>query len=194
MQIYRASVADNKEWFSSNGVDQALKQYLPEFGYACDVGANDGIFFSNTLHYENRGWLVLCVEPNPLLEQEGRLARKLWRQVAAGSDNTEMQFTACGGPPYASESGMRIGLGGQQFMVKVRKLDDLLEEAGFPRLDFLTIDCEGWEDEVMKGFTIERWKPKIIVREDWSGGRPEYPNYTWLEKREFDNIYLRNDE
>ena len=186
-------MADNKEWFSSNGVDAFLKQHLPDFGYACDVGANDGIFFSNTLHYENLGWLVLCIEPNPLLEQEGRLKRRLWRQVAAGRENGEMQFTACGQPPYASDSGMRPDLGGQKFTVKVRKLDDLLEEAGFPRLDFLTIDCEGWEDEVMAGFTIERWKPKIIVREDWHGNGPVIPGYTWVQKNEFDNIYLRDE-
>ena len=180
-------------WYSSNGVDKLVEQYLPDIGYACDVGANDGKFFSNSLHYEQCGWTVLCIEPNPLLEAAGRAERKLWRTVAAGSKNGEMQFTACGEFPYASDSGMRPDLGGQKFTVKVKTLDDLIEEAGFPRLDYLTLDCEGWEDEAMAGFTIERWKPRIIVREDWTGNGPEIPGYTWLTKLEFDNVYLRNE-
>lgn len=178
-------------YYSSNQVDSTIEQHLPEFGYACDVGANDGVFFSNTKHYEDKGWLVLCVEPNPLLEESGREKRKLWRNVACGRENGTTEFTACGQHPYASNSGLRSDIDGKKFTVPMVKLDDLIEQAGFPRLDFLSVDCEGWEDEVMAGFTVERWKPKIIVLEYWTGDGMDIQGYEKLCKLEFDVIYLR---
>jgi hypothetical protein len=44
--------------YSDNGVDEMLAPLVPSFGYACDVGANNGSLFNNTLALEKRGWLV----------------------------------------------------------------------------------------------------------------------------------------
>jgi hypothetical protein len=81
--------------------------------------------------------------------------------------------------------------------VRVRTLDRLLEEAGFPRLDLLTIDVEGYEDEVLKGFTIERWKPQFIVVEDCDGCSPltkyQLPDgYEEMPRCHLDRIWRRN--
>lgn len=180
-------------YYSGNGIDVSIEPLMPEFGYAVDVGANDGKLFSNSLFLEEKGWMVLCVEPNPLLEAEGRLARRLWRQVAAGSADGEAEFWANGGHPYASDS--RIGLGsGQKFQVKVLTLDRIIEESGFPRVDFLTVDAESWEPQIMAGFTVERWKPRVIVLESWSvTPSVEVPGYERTERREFDNVWVRNE-
>jgi hypothetical protein len=51
--------------------------------------------------------------------------------------------------------------------VPVRTLDTLLEEAGAPRsLDFLSVDVEGHEIEVLSGFDFARWAPRFILLED----------------------------
>ena len=189
------------EFYSDNGVDSYLSGLLPDFGYACDVGANDG-FRGNTLHFEERGWIVLCVEPNPLLEKAGRHLRKLWRQVACGAaDEESREFLSVGDYPFASHSGLEARYGevgaSSRPLVKVRTLDRLLEEAGFPRLDLLTIDVEGYEDEVLKGFSIERWRPQFIVVEDCDGGSamtkyalPE--GYEEMPRCSLDRIWRRN--
>jgi FkbM family methyltransferase len=188
--------------YSDNGVDQMLVNSFPPdtFGYACDVGANTGVAGSNTLLLEQMGWIVLCVEPNPMLEPEGRANRKLWRNVACGAEDSEYSlFKVVGGHPYAGYSGLELRYGGTSTMeinVKVRTLDRLLEEAGFPRLDVLTIDTEGYEDEVLKGFTIERWKPQFIVVEDCDGCSPlmKYAlpdGYEEMPRCQLDRIWRR---
>lgn len=46
-------------------------------------------------------------------------------------------------------------------------LDSILAEAGCPtRFDFLSIDVEGHEIEVLRGFDIARWRPRLILLED----------------------------
>lgn len=186
--------------YSDNGVDDMLATLLPKFGYACDVGANDGAFNSNTLLLEQRGWLVLCIEPNPLLEPMGRMIRKLWRQVACGAvDEPVREFIAMGDAPWASYSALAkppfgVKAAGEQRMdVQVLRLDRVLEEAGFPRLDLLTVDVEGWESEVMAGFTIERWKPQIIVLESWGDTLPDPVGYRRQGRYMYDNIYQRDE-
>jgi len=50
--------------------------------------------------------------------------------------------------------------------VPIRTLDALLDDAGFPRLDFVTIDVEGHELDVLRGFSLERHRPRIVILED----------------------------
>jgi len=48
----------------------------------------------------------------------------------------------------------------------VMRVDDILEKAGVSHLDFATIDVEGAELEVLRGFDLHRWQPKVLVVED----------------------------
>lgn len=188
-------------FYSDNGVDEEVAEIFGDFvGHACDVGANDGRFLSNSLHFEEKGWTVLCIEPNPLLASAGRIYRKLWREVACASRDAEgVDFHSMEGNNHASNSALCWE--GQThppdtsdrkiFRVQVRTLDRVLEEAGFPRLDYLTVDVESWEREVIAGFTVERWKPRVIVLEEWTENAIEIPGYNIIRRRMFDNLYLR---
>ena len=50
--------------------------------------------------------------------------------------------------------------------VEMETLDEILITTGGPiDFDVLVIDTEGSESEVLKGFSIIKWKPKIIVIE-----------------------------
>lgn len=194
-------------WYSfdvgvERGVDEYIAHMLPPFGYACDVGANDGRLYSNSLHFETRGWIVLCVEPIPDLEEAGRSCRKLWRTVACGANDEEArQFAMCNGHstwasrstlmtdgniPYGIEDGVE-----QIIDVPVRRLDRVLEEAGFPRLDYLTIDVEGTEPEVLAGFTADRWRPTIIVAESIYDDLKAPCGYEKINRISYDNVYRR---
>ena len=185
-------------YYSDNGIDGEVEKLFGDFvGHACDVGANNGSFLSNTLHLEEKGWTVLCIEPSPLLAEEGRSRRKLWREVAAASVDSDLRyFNICtNGPNYASSSALWPSKDGGERLVEVvsRRLDRILEEAGFPKLDFLTVDCEGSERDIMAGFTVERWRPRVIVLEELSENAITIPGYTLVGKRQYDNLYVRED-
>lgn len=187
-------------YYSGNGIDKYVEQFLPATGFACDVGANDGTFFSNTLHFEDKGWTVLCIEPNPLNIKSGHETRKLWRQVACGArDETGILYTR-GGDNWASGTSLTTDdvvhntPHAFEFPVTVLRLDRVLEEAGFHKLDYLSVDTELSEPAVMAGFTVERWKPTIIVLENIEDReRIQIPRYEVIHRMEFDNVYKRKD-
>lgn len=170
---------DMSMFYSSNGVDALISPYLPEIGYAAEVGANDGVSGSNAKHFEDKGWTVVCVEPNPRLAEIGRKNRKLWREVACGSVQAKgVPFTIVWNYPWGSFSGFHThevpsnlnapDFKGQDVVtVNMDTLNHILEDCKFPRLDLLTIDVEGHELEVLKGIDLDRWRPKIIVAEAW---------------------------
>src|SRR2546421_464606 len=45
-------------------------------------------------------------------------------------------------------------------------LDAILAEAGNPKLDFVSIDVEGTQFDVLRGFDLERHKPRLLIVED----------------------------
>lgn len=186
-------------FYSDNGVDQTIHKLLPEVGFAADVGANNGEYISNTLHFEEKGWTVLCIEPNPLLASLGKSRRKLWVEAACGDhDEEEAELKIVGREPYASHTGLEMRYGFTEpyaiALVKVRTLDRLLEEAGFDHLDLLCVDVEGYEPEVMRGFTIERWKPKVMVIEHLEKTPEEpIPGYSVKGRLHHDDIYVRDE-
>lgn len=193
-------------YHSASGVDEFVSKRLPQFGYAVDVGANDGLFGSNSMYFEENGWYVMCIEPNPLLKDRIAANRKLYRPVACGSGNEDMEFVIVGDPPYASGSGFHVKEARkfhvfsekeEVVVVKVLTLDCILESSGFPRLDYLTMDCEGHEIEVLKGIDLNKWTPRIIVAESWESSELfdiflKLFNYSFIKKLGFDYIYERN--
>jgi hypothetical protein len=56
---------------------------------------------------------------------------------------------------------------GHTIYVKVATLNSLLEQAGARRVDFLSVDVEGSELEVLRGFSFETYCPSLILLEDF---------------------------
>jgi len=178
-------------------------------GYACEVGAWNGVELSTTLHLEQRGWRVLCIEANPLMAGQLTMNRKLVKMVACGKENAAAQqdfhviesgkpgnysaISALSPDPNCppQENAKEIGI----FKVPVLTLDYLLKSVEFPRLDVLTIDVEGGEADVLAGFDIAWWSPKVIVLEDWKGGRyrdkMSVHGYHLYRRRNVNEVYCR---
>ena len=165
-------------------------------GYAIEVGAADGLFTSPTLALEQRGWHVVCVEPNPLYAAAARMTRKHVVQAAcADFIANEYPFTICNTEPHCKLHEMQGGSsldvkrtelsrlgwtpkGEQRINVLVLTLDAIMQSYFAPsrqdrlttQLNFLSIDTEGTEDAVLRGFNFEKWgKPRVICAENWPG-------------------------
>lgn len=157
-------------------------------GWAIEVGAADGEFTSPTLALErDHGWHVLCVEPNPLYAAKARTVRRYVIEAACSNFNDVAHpFTICNVDPHCKLHEMQGGSslavqhehlerlgwtpkGERTINVCVRTLDDILFREMFPRLDFLSIDTEGTEDDVLRGLDFERWSPRVVVCENWPG-------------------------
>ena len=45
-------------------------------GFFVDIGAHDGVLFSNSKFFEELGWTGVCAEPNPIVFEQLQSVRK----------------------------------------------------------------------------------------------------------------------
>jgi FkbM family methyltransferase len=147
--------------------EQALiASFLPERGYFVEVGAFEPILLSQTYQLEQRGWEGLLIEPVPTHADKLRLRRRARVvQVACGSPSQHGQVL----PIYLA--GGRTSLLyqlGPALEVPIRTLDSVLTETNVSQIDFLSIDVEGAEIDVLSGMSFERYRPSLILLEDFA--------------------------
>lgn len=141
-------------------------------GFFVEVGANDPKTESQSWHLEQSGWTGVLIEPLPELAEKLRTMR-----------TARVCEVACSSPQRAG-STMRLHVAGafssfdprlavtgvqpeRAIDVPVRTLDQVLDEANAPcPIDFLSIDVEGHELDVLSGFDFGRWRPRLILLED----------------------------
>jgi len=141
-------------------------------GYFVEVGANDPQERSQTWHLEQAGWSGVLIEPQPDLAAELRIRRKakVFAIACSSPENAGRTLPLHVAGPLSSLNRQRMAPGATPegvINVPVRMLNTILEEAGTPvAFDFLSIDVEGHEIEVLRGFDIARWRPRLILLED----------------------------
>jgi FkbM family methyltransferase len=149
-------------------------------GICVEVGANDGINGSTTLYFEKLGWRCILIEPNPDLCAEIRANRSAVLFECAASSRAgnatlhiaEGAWRADGMSTISARSEDRERISKQGFStrpvdVPTFTMDELLSRAQLDGpIDFVTIDVEGHELEVLQGLSLKRWKPTILILED----------------------------
>ena len=167
--------------YSQFSEDTLLAEVFQGEGGCClEVGAFDGVTGSTSLAFEERGWRTILVEPLPEL---AALARSRRRgpvfAVAAGPHNgrvviqrarEDLAISGVASPGPQAELYRRRGVTLERIEVPQLTLDHILTECGVQRLDFATIDVEGFESSVLLGFDLERWHPRVVILEDNSRG------------------------
>lgn len=142
-------------------------------GIFVEVGANDPVSGSQTWLLEENGWKGVLVEPQSVYYEKLCAQRKGSQvfQVACSSPANEGEMDLL----IASDNGSStlrkqrdthgtLFVGAER--VKVTTLDKVLQQAGIEKVDFLSIDVEGHEIEVMSGLNFEKFKPSLILIED----------------------------
>jgi FkbM family methyltransferase len=176
-----------------HGLDAILRQFLDfDGGFFVEAGALDGYTQSNTYALERvRGWRGLLAEPVPHYAREAARTRTRASVFnCALVDNefaaSEIDMTFRGALTVTTE---RLGNDGSRqaweqggrpweapeydFTVPARTLTSLLDEVGVADVDFLSLDVEGFEAQVLRGLDFERHAPKIILVEAQTDDRRE---------------------
>lgn len=144
-------------------------------GFFVEVGANRPRQESQSWHLEQRGWTGILIEPQPDLADELRRARSAQVFAVACSSprnaGRRMRLHVAGALSALDRDRMAPGAKAERVIeVPVRTLDDILSEANAPvPLDFLSVDVEGHELEVLSGFDFARWCPHLVLLEDHVG-------------------------
>jgi FkbM family methyltransferase len=165
---------------AQHGEDRWLEGLFPgkRDGVFVEVGAYDGVVLSNSYYFEGLGWTGVLVEPDAAKAARCRASRprsQIFECAAVGSETVqEISFYAVGDGQVYSTTNMtqehrqrldQYGLSFTDTRVKAMTLDRILEAAKLSRIDFVTIDVEEGELEVLRGFDLARWRPEAVMVE-----------------------------
>ena len=182
-------------------------------GYFVEFGAANGVFLSNTYLLEKEmGWTGVVAEANPVFLQSIRENRSCYiseKCVFSRSGERigflparqgEKSRIASIVPDDAHErKGARIAT---EIFVETISLNDLLTEAKAPfNIDYMSVDTEGSELEILTAFDFDRWNVRLISAEHNRTTARESihdlltaQGYTrkWTQLSAFDDWYVRS--
>lgn len=145
-------------------------------GFFVEFGAGDGIDASNTYLLEDQyGWSGIVAEPNPIHHQMLKQNRRCYvsTMCIAASSNQLVSFVQTNDPIYATiekyaSNDMHAASRrhGAKIEVETLSLMDLLIAAEAPqKIDYLSIDTEGSELEILTSFDFDAYNITIITVE-----------------------------
>ncbi|MFQ5544537.1 MAG: FkbM family methyltransferase [Acidiferrobacterales bacterium] len=142
-------------------------------GYFVEVGANDPKCSSQTWHLEQKGWQGILVEPIPELCEDLRKnrPRSIVVQAACGAPEQKgpAKFYVAEGLSRSTLEQNTVSLNvsfSRTEIVDLRTLSDILEEVHPPNVDFISIDVEGLQLNVLRGLNMQKHRPGLLLVED----------------------------
>ena len=141
-------------------------------GVFVDVGSADYKHFSTTYYLEKYlGWTGVAVDANDEYRRGYELHRPGTRFFAFFVSDTsdaladyyfvpESKYTASGDKEFAEYWGKA-----QKKKVKTITLNKLLSQQRVETIDLLSMDVENWEPQILAGFDIEKYAPKLVCIE-----------------------------
>ena len=182
-------------------------------GFFIEFGATDGVSFSNTYLLEKEfGWTGILAEPARCFHEDLRSNRRdchietdcVWREsnltlafneAATGSFSTIDSFSSVDMWKKERKKSSTV------YDVKTISLLDLLRKYHAPnRIDYLSIDTEGSEFEILRGFDFDQYQFNVITCEhnytkqrDTIFSLLTQKGYTrkWQELSLFDDWYVK---
>jgi FkbM family methyltransferase len=171
-------------------------------GIYIELGANNGVFQSNTKWLEDDlGWSGILIEPsisgyNSCLNV--RRNNKIFNCACVSFDHKEDNVMGdFDGHAMCSVNGDRLNNKKSLLHVKARTLQSIIEECGYGEIDFLSLDVEGYELEVLKGIDFKKQKIKHILIEIYEKDKDFIFNFLKEQKYSFlenvTNFNLQNN-
>jgi len=183
--------------YAQNGEDVLIDRVLRKSaGFFIDVGAFHPIVDSVTKHFSLLGWSGINIEPDPeffaLLAQdrpnEINICAAVGRQPGQAVLHrlTSRQCSTIS-EAHLARLDQAIRVGSDRVSVSVRTLADICAEHVRGDIDFLKIDVEGAEADVVAGADWQKYRPVLVVIEATHPGGGVAGSESW------EPILLRND-
>jgi FkbM family methyltransferase len=177
----RVSYAQCGEDMIARFVFDALKVARPSY---LDIGAHHPTYLNNTCAFYEAGSQGVNIEPDPDLF--ARFARERPRDVnlniGVGPERGELEFFVMSARTlntFSAEEAHAATTRGRARIERRLKLpvrpvgDVLVEQFAQAAPDFLSLDVEGLDLQILQAWDFRRWRPKLVCVETvvYSGGR-----------------------
>lgn len=149
-----------------------LNSHLSEDSVFVDIGANFGLYSLVASQKITNSGEIICFEPFPknyaALKKNISLNSKSYiisENIALGDKKDELKL-------YYQPNEKNLGMVSANFMensktikVDVMSFDEYVKENGVDKIDFIKIDVEGFENQVINGMkkTLELFSPMILI-------------------------------
>jgi FkbM family methyltransferase len=172
------------DFYSQIGQDEYLyNKFFKDIkdGFYVDIGAHDGKTASNTLFFDKFGWRGICVEPiyDRFLELEKNRTSKNYNCVISDIDSEYVDFAKIEGyaemlsgiiENYSEKHKKRIlddcknhNCKKEKIKVKNEKFFKIVNEKN---INFLSLDTEGSEEDILESINFDEYIIDIICFED----------------------------
>lgn len=140
-----------------------VKPFVPRGGVVVDAGTHLGTFLVPFAHHVGPQGKVIGFEPQPFIHEclmatimLNKLGNVTVHPCCVGNETRKVEITApdyqqegnYSGLPFTESGYDEVRFSGDKIHTRIVRLDDVFEE---PRLDFLKIDVEGMERDVLLG-------------------------------------------
>ena len=152
-----------------------------ENGFFIELGAYDGLIQSNTAFFEkSKNWTGILIE----------VSRERYEECVKNRPKSICFNTACGAEDdnqisLNHENGLMTKVvDGGEYTCQTTTLETIIDKCEINKnIDFLSLDVEGYELEVLKGLNLKKYEPNYMLIELWDSN--EYDVKTFLQKNDY---------
>ena len=164
------------ESYSQWGEDRLVLEFFGgrTDGFFLEAGAFHPVQLSQTYLLERCGWHGVLVEPVPdqVAEFSTKRPNSILIQKAIGApeqSGQELTFVVPDGEATLARllgNNEQPAPGDRVLRVSITTLSEVLAAAKAAKLDYLSLDLEGFELAALRGLDFARWRPGLIMIED----------------------------
>lgn len=166
--------------YSRTGEDLLLDEFFQfkSSGFYIDIGAYHPVNYSNTFKFYLKGWKGINIDPNKEIMRLFEKVRPLDYNLNLAISNQEGEFTYYMNDKDPSMNTISEDFATQAFknygiitkekrQVKVETLENLIKDLNLENtiIDFLSVDVEGHDLEVLQSNNWDIVRPKVILVE-----------------------------
>lgn len=172
---------------------ERLREYLPKDGVVIDVGANLGFAALLFAKHVGPGGQIYAFEPSPLaytklleVVEKNQLGNVQCFNLGCGSARREetLLVPASSGNATIRRSGLHHAEACREINIQIDTLDHVILPLAL-KIDFLKIDTEGFEDQVLAGAVelVARYRPVVYLELSQEYGDSSAHAIAWLRAR-----------
>lgn len=169
--------------YSQEGEDMVVRSFYENFkkykGFYVDIGAHHPYRFSNTKYFYSKGWSGINIEPSPEAMPLFRFFRRRDVNLNIGISSADKELTYyCFDEPALNGFSKKLSEERNHpnskyhliktISVRTFPLKDVLDKylPEGQKIDFLSIDAEGYDFIVLKTNDWDRYRPNFVLVEE----------------------------
>jgi len=153
-----------------------------ENGFYIEAGAYDGLLQSNTKFLEEEfNWTGILIEPSPKVFLQLEKNRPNNININKCLVSSDYEFKTISGSfdngPMSSVGNIRNLENVELIDVPCEPLSNILDYLEIPKIDFMTVDTEGYELFVLDGLNLQKYRPTYLLIEIYEHDKETIINY-----------------